>query len=179
MTKKQFLLLDRDGTIIREKHYLSSPQDVELLPGAAAALRRLQEAGFGLVIVTNQSAVGRGYLTERTLAEIHSVLTRSLAKERVYLDGIFYCPHLPEDGCSCRKPNPAMVQTAADRLQFNPADCVVIGDKPCDIELGRRCGIKTILVRSGYGRQYESGDLNADFICDDLAAAATVLLTRS
>lgn len=179
MTTKQYVLLDRDGTIIREKNYLASPDEVELLPGAARGLRRLQQAGYGLIVITNQSGVGRGYLTEEALSQIHWTLEKALGDKGVRLDAIYYCPHTPEDNCACRKPKTEMAERAAARFAFNVEDAVVIGDKPCDIELGQRCGNRTILVRTGYGRQYERAELKADFVCDDLMAAADALLARS
>lgn len=175
---RRFILLDRDGTIIREKHYLSSPAEVELLSGAGLGLRRLQDAGYGLIVISNQSAVGRGYLTESTLQRIHVTVRNALQSYGVELDGIFHCPHMPEDNCLCRKPGTAMVLRAAAVFGFNPADAVMIGDKPCDIELGHRCGMKTILVRTGYGREYEAAGLGSDYVCDDLAAAASILVSR-
>lgn len=178
MTAKNYVLLDRDGTIIHERHYLASPDGVELLPGAAEGLRMLQQAGYGLIVVTNQSGIGRGYLTEDTLAEIHAVLERLLAAEHVQLDGILYCPHTPQDNCGCRKPQLGMLQRAAELFHFDPARAIMIGDKPADIELGRRGGMKTILVRSGYGREHELAGLKADLVCDDLTAAAKAILSN-
>lgn len=173
---KKFALLDRDGTIIRERNYLASPDEIELLPGAAEGLRRLRQAGYGLIILTNQAGIGRGYFSESQLARIHTKLEEILIRESVRLDAILYCPHAPEQGCGCRKPKTRMAEEAAAAFHFRPEQSVMIGDKPCDVELGRAFGSTTILVRSGYGRLYEAGGLQADYICDDLSAAATFLL---
>jgi D-glycero-D-manno-heptose 1,7-bisphosphate phosphatase len=168
----QYVILDRDGTIIEERHYLSDPDEVRLLPNASAGLRRMRAAGWGLLVVTNQSAVGRGKFTEARLAEIHARMEALLLAEGVQLDGIYYCPHTPEDRCLCRKPATGLVERAAGGLGFNPAACVVIGDKRCDMDLGHRVGAKTILVRTGYGaREEEAGLAGADAIVDDLLAA--------
>ena len=103
---RRFVLLDRDGTIIIEREYLSDPQQVELVPGASEALRRLRQIGLGLAVITNQSGVGRGYCDAGRVALVHGRMCALLAAEGAYLDGIYVCPHTPEDGCSCRKPNP-------------------------------------------------------------------------
>ena len=173
MPQRKLIALDRDGTIIVEREYLSSPDQVELLPGAAAGMRAMLDAGFSLVIVTNQSAVGRGYIDTIRLDEIHQRLRALLAAERVTLDGIYVCPHTPDDGCSCRKPQPALLMQAAKELGCNLGNCFVIGDKPCDIELGQAVGATTFLVRTGYGAKHEAdGRVKADHVVDDLTAAA-------
>jgi D-glycero-D-manno-heptose 1,7-bisphosphate phosphatase len=170
---KQYVILDRDGTIIEERCYLSDPDEVRLLPNAAAGMRRLLDAGWGLIVVTNQSAVGRGKFTVARLAEIHARLESLLLAEGVRLAAIYYCPHTPEDGCRCRKPETGMIEQAAAKLGFEASHCVVIGDKRCDIDLGRRIGAKTILVRTGYGAQEETTEtVVADAVEDDLFSAA-------
>jgi D-glycero-D-manno-heptose 1,7-bisphosphate phosphatase len=171
MTKKRFVLIDRDGTINVEKDYLSDPAGLELIPGAADGLRSLQALGLGLVVVTNQSGIGRGYFTLDALGAIHGRLRDLLAEEGVTLDGLYFCPHGPDDDCDCRKPLPGMVLQAAKDLNFNPKSAFVIGDKTADIDLGRAVGAKTVLVRTGYGKQHE-GKCRPDHIADDLLAAA-------
>ncbi len=173
MTRRRFVALDRDGTIIVEREYLSSPDQVELLPGAGAGLRAMRDLGLGLLIVTNQSAVGRGYFDLARLEEIHGRLKELLLAEGVKLDGIYVCPHRPEDGCDCRKPLPGLLLQASRELGFDAAHVLVIGDKPCDIELGRGFGAKTILVRTGYGAEHEAaGVVMPNYVADDLFAAA-------
>lgn len=173
---RNFVVLDRDGTVIYERHYLSDLEHVELLPGAASALRRLQEGGMGLIVVTNQSGIGRGLFSVQRLDAIHQRMCALLAAEGVRLDGIFYCPHMPEDGCACRKPATGLLTQAAKELGFKPQDSVVIGDKSCDIELGRQAGATTVLVRTGYGAAHqERGEARADYCVEDLAAAVPVL----
>jgi len=175
---KRYVILDRDGTIIEERCYLSDPNDVCLLPNAAAGLRRMIEAGWGLLVVTNQSAIGRGKFTEARLAEIHARMEALLLEEGVHLNGIYYCPHTPKDQCRCRKPEQGLIDQAVARLGFDPTLCVVIGDKRCDVDLGRQVGAKTILVRTGYGAQEElSGTVFADAVEDDLLAAAERIMT--
>ena len=170
------MALDRDGTVIAERHYLSDPEQVELLEGAADGLRRLRALGLGLVLVTNQSAVGRGYFDLARLEEIHRRLRELLDAEGVALDGIYYCPHTPDAGCACRKPRPEMLRAAARELGFDPAQAFVVGDKECDVELGRGVGATTLLVRTGYGaRLADEGKASADYVVDDLTEAARVV----
>jgi D-glycero-D-manno-heptose 1,7-bisphosphate phosphatase len=174
--KRRFAVLDRDGTIIVEREYLSSPDQVELLPGATAGMRKMREMGLGLVIVTNQSAVGRGYFDLARLDEIHDRMKELLAAEGVAVDGIYVCPHTPADGCHCRKPRPGLLLRAAQELGFDIRDCFVIGDKPCDIELGQAVGATTLLVRTGYGAEHEAaGTVAPDFVVDNLEGAAEVI----
>jgi D-glycero-D-manno-heptose 1,7-bisphosphate phosphatase len=171
------VVLDRDGTINVERHYLSDPDQIELLPGAAAGLRRLRDLGALLVVVTNQSGVGRGYFDEARLAAIHERLAALLAAEGVTLDAFYHCPHVPEDGCDCRKPEPGMIRKAAAEWAFDPSSAFVVGDKPCDVDLGRSVGAQTLLVRTGYGaRHEEAGDTNPDHVVNDLAHAADVII---
>jgi D-glycero-D-manno-heptose 1,7-bisphosphate phosphatase len=176
MKERRFVVLDRDGTVIVARHYLSDPAQVELLSGAGPGLRRLRELGLGLVLVTNQSAIGRGFFDQSCLELIHGRLRDLLEAERVHLDGIYFCPHTPEDECACRKPQPGMIEAAAEELEFDPGQCFVIGDNECDVELGRRVGAATILVRTGYGTKVAAeAKAHPDYVVDDLAEAAQVI----
>jgi D-glycero-D-manno-heptose 1,7-bisphosphate phosphatase len=167
------ILLDRDGTLIREREYLADPAGVEPLPGAVAGLRRFREWGCPVLVLTNQSGVARGFFTAREVDAIHGRLDELLAAEGVGVDGYFVCPHGPDDGCRCRKPLPGLVEQAAARFGFDPRLAVVIGDKPSDLELGRGVAARSILVRTGYGRASEPRAASlADAVVDDLAAAA-------
>ena len=176
MTRRPFAVLDRDGTIIVEQHYLSDPSGVQLLPGSAIGLGHMHRLGLGLVVITNQSAIGRGLIDHKRLQEIHGTMLRLLEEEGVYLDGIYVCPHLPEKNCSCRKPGTKLLRVAGRELGFEPRRSFVIGDKACDIELGKRVRATTFLVRSGYGEHSASeGGLGQDYTVDDLQEAATVI----
>lgn len=176
MSARRFVLLDRDGTLIAERNYLARVEDVELLPGTTEGLRLLHQAGLGLAVLTNQSGLGRGYFDWAALNAVHAHLTQLLANAGVTLDGIYVCPHTPDDDCDCRKPQPGLALRAAVELHFDPAASIVIGDKPCDIELGRRIGAATFLVRTGYGAIWEREGLQADYIVDDVLAAAHLIL---
>lgn len=170
------MLLDRDGTIVVDRGHLSDPDELELIRGAGPALARLREQGLGLVIVSNQSAVGRGFLDEAGLERVHARLADLLARDGAALDGIYCCPHLPTDRCSCRKPETALVARAAAEHGFDPAESFVVGDKACDIELGRRVGATTILVRTGYGEEAAADpSVDADHIVADLPEAADLI----
>ena len=176
MSTRRFVALDRDGTLIVQRHYLSDPEQVELLPGVGAGLRALRAMGLGLAVVSNQSAIGRGYFDQQRLAEIHRRMNALLAAEDVLLDRIYVCPHTPDDRCACRKPEPGLLEQAAAELGFDARSSFVIGDKPCDVELGRRCGATTFLVRTGYGAEYAaSGTVAADYVVDDLPGAAETI----
>jgi D-glycero-D-manno-heptose 1,7-bisphosphate phosphatase len=176
MTQRRFVALDRDGTIIVERHYLSDPQRVELIPRVASGLRQLREMALGLVVVTNQSGVGRRFFNTTRLALIHQRLCELLAVEGIHLDGIYFCPHVPEDDCGCRKPRTGLLERAAQELGFDPGATFVIGDKPCDIELGQRVGATTFLVRTGYGADVSTDAMaSPDYIVDGVWEAAQVI----
>ena len=171
--ERRFVVLDRDGTVIVERHYLSDPEGVELIAGAGDALRRLAALGLGLVVVTNQSGIGRGLFDHARLGEIHARVEALLAGEGVRLAGIYYCPHHPEDRCACRKPRTALLDRAARELGFEPSRAFVVGDMASDVDLGRAVGATTLLVRTGHGARLDaSGGLRPDHVVDDLGAAA-------
>lgn len=173
---KSVVLLDRDGTVNVERHYLSEPEDVELLPGAAGGIRRLKGLGFKVVMVTNQSAIGRGYFGWETLEGVHRRLHELLESEGAVVDGILVCPHASDDGCECRKPRPGLACEAARRFDVDLKSGFVIGDKPCDIGLGKAIGATTILVRTGHGAETEGClDQPPDYVADDLAEAILIV----
>lgn len=175
MKKRRFVLLDRDGTIIVKKNYLSNPDHVELIPGAVKALKELKKLGLGLVIITNQSGIGRKYFDLATLEKIHQKLTNLLLKDGVILDDIYFCPHIPEDNCLCRKPKIELVKKAIKKHKFDPKLCFVVGDNKGDIELGKNIGAMTILVRTGYGRQVEKEKISPDYVVDNLEAVLPII----
>jgi len=175
--KSGYVILDRDGTLNVEKNYLSDPSQLELLPGAVEGLRLLQSRGFGIVVVTNQSGIGRGYFSEDRLHQIHQRLVDLLNEQGITVDHIYYCPHDPASHCFCRKPQPGLVWQAAVELGFDPRRAFVVGDKPCDIEMGRRVGATTLLVRTGYGSQFSSAEVcEPDYVARNLLEAANLML---
>jgi D-glycero-D-manno-heptose 1,7-bisphosphate phosphatase len=176
MTRQRFVVLDRDGTIIVEHHYLSDPSQVELISGVADGLRELSRLGLGLVVITNQSGVGRGFYNEVDVDLVHERMRQLLETEGIHLDRIYFCPHTPEDDCPCRKPQIGLLEKAERDLGFDPQTSFVIGDKPCDIELGRQIGATTFLVRTGYGAQVaQERIITPDYIVDDIQEAAGIM----
>jgi D-glycero-D-manno-heptose 1,7-bisphosphate phosphatase len=184
------IYLDRDGTLVEEVDYRVDPGQVRRIPGAAAAVRRLNQAGWPVVIVTNQSMIARGMANERQLVRIHARLTELLSAEGARLDGIYYCPHHPELGeppyraaCDCRKPLPGLLRQAARELDLDLAQSAMIGDSLRDLAAGQAAGCRQlVLVRTGHGRAEETKVREADLgisaaICDDFAAAVVHLLS--
>lgn len=172
----KYILLDRDGTIIVDKHYLSDPDEVELFPNTAQGLKAMQDAGFGLIVVTNQSGIGRGYYSEKDMRAVNTRMKELLAEYGVEFTAIYHCPHAPDQQCDCRKPAPGMFDRAMEEFTMNPEDCFVIGDKLCDVELGMARKARSILVRTGKGMKEESKCAGkADFIADDLLDAANFI----
>lgn len=171
--RTRLLILDRDGTVIQDRHYLDTPDGVELLPGAAAGIRHFQRKGFTPVIVTNQSGVARGYFTMKEVNSIHIRLEKLLREEEVEIAHFYVCPHGPGDACRCRKPETGMAQDAAQDYHAELNEAVVIGDKPADLQLAHAIGAKAILVRSGYGAETEKEGIgDPDLVADSIEEAA-------
>ncbi len=174
------VFLDRDGTVNEERHYLYRPEDVVLFPGTAAALRRIQDGGFLLVVVSNQSGVGRGYFTLDDVERVNEKLCSDLASHGVRLSRIYIAPEAPDAPSRGRKPSPQFLFDARDEFKIDLAQSYVIGDKLIDLQCGWDAGVKrSILVRTGYGAETEAAgtaELRKALIVDDLAAAADYIL---
>ena len=182
MTAAAFL--DRDGTVIELVHHLADPGDVQLIPGAGAAIARLNAIGVPVVIVTNQSVIGRGKLTEAGLVAVHDVMSRQLAAEGAHIDAIYHCPHAPRlkdprvIAHPDRKPGPGMLVRAAADLELDLSRSVMVGDTLSDMLAGRNAGVAaTILVRTGYGNRLEMPDPAVDDIAADMAEAGKLIET--
>jgi D-glycero-D-manno-heptose 1,7-bisphosphate phosphatase len=174
--RRRFAILDRDGTVIVDRHYLADPAGVELLPNALSGLQRLSSLGLGLAIVSNQSGLARGYFDRAAVDAVNTRMKELLAAGGVQLDGIYYCPHIDADDCTCRKPRPGMMLQAVAELDFDPAQAFVLGDKACDVDLGRAFGATSFMVRTGYGAQARAEDADrASYVVADLAEAADVI----
>ncbi len=179
---KKAVFLDRDGTINVEKDYLYQVADFEFVPGAEEAIRRLNQAGLLVIVVTNQSGVARGYYTEDDVEQLHRHINRELARHDAHVDAWFYCPHHPSGKgsyalpCSCRKPLPGMLRAAALRYDIDLEQSYMVGDKQADIEAGMAAGCHTILVRTGYGEKEEQALDGPVEIRDDLLAAVIAIL---
>ena len=155
-----------------------------MFPFAASAIRRLNEANLPVIVVTNQSGVGRGFFPEAMVDTVHEALTRQLAAGGAHLTAIYYCPHTSDDDCECRKPKPGMLQQAAREFAIDLEKSFVVGDRYGDIELAHGTGARGILVRTGYGE--EDLQVNGaawpkqpDFVADDLAAAVDWILRQT
>ncbi len=175
------VFLDRDGVVNEEVHHLHRVEDLRLLPGAAAAIRRVNDRGIPVVLVTNQSVVARGLCTAQDVEVIHKALLTLLAGEGAHLDGIFSCPHHPEGLgsyrrlCRCRKPEPGLLIRAAREFRVNLKRSVLIGDQVKDLEAGRRAGCRVVLVLTGHGREallhLEGRGVPPDYVAQDLDEA--------
>ena len=171
---RKAVFLDRDGTIIEDGHFLADPAGVALMPGAVEALRLLKEADYVLIVVSNQSGVGRGYFSHETVALVQQRVNASLTEEGIVLDAFKYCPHAPDDGCACRKPKPGMILEAASQFNIDLAASAVIGDRARDAQAGVAAGCGTNIV---IGSVQEG----AAFGCapDILAAAQRIVCSNS
>lgn len=176
------VFLDRDGTLVVEKGYLSRPEEVELLPGVVPALRRLRAAGYALIVVSNQAGVGRGIYSLRQAYDTMARLRLLLRVEGVELDAIYFCPHHPDAGCRCRKPGTELLEQAARHQGLALRHSVMIGDKAIDAAAGQAVKGLGVLVRSGYGREEEARAAGAgvmpDQVADGLEEAADWILTH-
>ncbi|PIE68660.1 MAG: HAD family hydrolase [Deltaproteobacteria bacterium] len=161
------ILLDRDGTLIRECHYLADPAKVELIPGVAAPMRRLCRQGIQFFLVTNQSGIGRGYFSLDEYRAVQQRLQTLLAEEGITLAGEAFCPHAPHVGCACRKPGIGMWETLRSRHALDARHCVMIGDKRADIGFGHHASLCTILVLTGHGNN-EAQALNLPDLKKDI-----------
>jgi D-glycero-D-manno-heptose 1,7-bisphosphate phosphatase len=180
------VFLDRDGTIIEERGYIDRLDMVSLYPWTGDALRLLKRAGFATVVVTNQSAIGRGIIDEAFLHTVHDEINRRLAPSRAAIDRYYYCPHFSEStieryrrACVCRKPAPGLIEQACREMDLDPARSVMVGDRWLDVACARAAGTRAVLVRSGHGTHDEAmppKDLRADAILDNLMEAVGWIL---
>ncbi len=144
------VFIDRDGTLIEEVNFLSRLEDLQFFSYTAEAVRILKENGFLIIVVTNQSGIGRGIFDEAAMRRIHEKIQADLPEK---LDAFYFCPHLPDEGCACRKPNPGMIEAACRDFAIDLENSWIIGDKAIDIETGFNAKIKTAMVMTGYGRK--------------------------
>ena len=180
------VFLDRDGTIIVEKNYLIDPADLEFIPGVPQALKRLQNSGYLLVVVTNQSGVARGYFSVEQVGHLHDHMRKLLQKYGVNLAGVYSCPHHPTAGtgeylkdCACRKGEPGMLFQAARDLGIDLQRSYMVGDKEADIVAGSAAGCKSILVKTGHGHKWlGSAENQGSEIAADLPRAVEIILSN-
>jgi D-glycero-D-manno-heptose 1,7-bisphosphate phosphatase len=176
------VFFDRDGTLNEESNYLCRPEDIVVFPGAGKALRALQDAGFLLFIVSNQSGVGRGYFTMADVDNVNRRLLAELGSEGVYFRKIYVAPEAPDQPSRGRKPSPQFLFDARDEFGIQLAESYMVGDKWIDLECGLNAGVKrAVLVRTGYGAEterLEAAKLDSAIVVDDLTAAADWILKQ-
>ena len=180
------VFLDRDGTLIEERGYLDRLDLLELFPFTTDAIRLLNRSGFAAVVITNQSAIGRGIIDEPFLRQVHDAMDTRLAAGDGRLDAYYFCPHHPDANlepyrqvCRCRKPQPGMIEQACRDLQLDPTRSVMVGDRWLDVECGRSAGTRTVLVRTGHGAfeaERPQDGLRADAILNNLMEAVGWIL---
>jgi D-glycero-D-manno-heptose 1,7-bisphosphate phosphatase len=174
---KRAVFLDRDGTLIEDKDYLADPDQVAIFPGAAEALKRLQDAGFKLFIVSNQSGVGRGYFTLADVDRVNLRLVQLVAREGVRFEKIYVAPEAPERPSRGRKPSPQFLHEARDEFGIDLAQSYMIGDKLSDLQCGWNAGVKgSVLVRTGYGAQTERQHPGLNPVVNDVVEASAWIL---
>jgi len=169
------VFVDRDGTLMEEVHYCFDPANVRLFGGVTDALARLKAAGFANVIITNQSGIGRGLVTEAQFADVHTRLLELIGDG--VIDATYHCPDVPGSPSTHRKPAPGMVLDAARDLGLDLARSWFIGDKAIDVQCGRAAGVRPILVQTGYGREEDAA--GAEFVAKDFADAAAFILSNT
>lgn len=185
--RQKCIFLDRDGTINRFVGFLRKPGEIELLPGVAEAIRRINESEYLAVCITNQPVVARGEVTFEELDNINNKMHTLLGNEGAYLDGLFFCPHHPDKGfdgeikelkfdCDCRKPKTGLVKKAAERFNIDVSNSFVIGDTYADVLTGKNAGAKTVLLRSGAEDKFEKYKCDPDFTAEDLLEAINMIL---
>lgn len=168
------VFLDRDGVVNEENGYITKWEQFEFIPGSKEAIALLSRKGYKVFVVTNQSGIARGMLSENDLLDIHKNMVGEIETAGGRIDEIYYCGHHPEDLCGCRKPNIAMLQKAAKEHKIDLSKSYMIGDKARDIEAGKRAGCRTVLVRTGHGMNYDGP--KPDFVAADLLEAVKIIL---
>jgi histidinol-phosphate phosphatase family protein len=178
--KKPAVFLDRDGTVILDKNYLSSPERVKLYSYSAQSINKLRKAGFKIIIVTNQSGIARGMFGVKELKKVNKKFIDLLREQGAKIDGLYYCPHIDEDDCSCRKPKTAMVLKAAKEHNIDLKKSYTVGDSVRDYLLGYNCGAKGILVLTGHGKSQQkkikSQKIKPLAVCKTMKQAAELII---
>jgi D-glycero-D-manno-heptose 1,7-bisphosphate phosphatase len=169
------VFIDRDGTIMEDRDYCSDPSDVKLFPGAPETLRRLKSNGFKLIIMTNQSGIGRGLFTLDQYRAVEAEVLRQFGAGLI--DATYFCPHLPGQQCSCRKPATGMILEATREYQIDLSRSFLVGDKEIDVECARNAGVRSIRVKTG--PQRDTSDSTADWVAEDLRAAVEIVLNTT
>jgi D,D-heptose 1,7-bisphosphate phosphatase len=173
--KNKAVFLDRDGTIIVDKDYTHKISDLEFYSDSFSALKKIQKKGYKMIIITNQSGIGRGYFSTQDYLSFMTFFHEKLKKEGITITGEYYCKHLPEDKCSCRKPHTDLIKKAIKEHNIDVSSSFFIGDKTSDIEAGKRVECKTILVMTGKSGKDKEYEVMPDFTCKNLAEASLII----
>ncbi len=166
------VFLDRDGVICYDVHYMSSPEQFQLMPFVGEGIKALNDAGFLVIVVTNQSGLRRGLITEENLKKIHDRMIKELSAYKARIDDIFVCPCLPEENCECRKPRPGMILEAAKKHSIDISSSFMVGDKQIDADAGKAAGCRTILIA-------EDSSLKADYIVKSFKEAVEIIMSEA
>jgi len=170
--KSPAVFIDRDGTIMHDADYCSDPKQVQVFDGAAAGLRRLKNSGYKIIVITNQSGIGRGFFTEKQYRAVETEVLRQLGDDLI--DATYFCPDAPGKPSKCRKPAPGMVLQAAQEHDVDLSRSFLIGDKEIDAECAHNAGVRAIRVRTGFDKMTDGS--RADWVAEDLAAAAEIII---
>jgi D-glycero-D-manno-heptose 1,7-bisphosphate phosphatase len=187
MKKERAVFLDRDGTINEEVGYLDSLAKLKLFHQSFAAIKKINKSGMKAVVITNQSGVARGYFSDDFVSEVHLYIQKILGKKGVHIDAFYHCPHHPSEGregyrktCNCRKPETGLLLQAATDMNIDIGRSYMVGDTNKDIETAMKVGAKSVLVRTGYGRETEEKLLHSgiipDYIADDILDAVSWIM---
>ena len=178
-TSRRAVFLDRDGTIMEDTNYVGNVERVLVIPGAPGALKQLQDAGYKLFVITNQSGVGRGYFTREAVESIHTHLNEYFGRSGVRFDHYYVCPHHPEDKCDCRKPKPKFLLDAAAEHGLDLSQCFMVGDRASDIQAGINAGVPTILVLTGGGSEtLARREVTPNHVAADISEAAAWIVKQ-
>ena len=178
---KKAVFVDRDGTINVNVEYLDNPDNFKMYPGVAEGIKILNEKDFLVIVITNQSGIARGYFTKETLEKIHQRMTEKLKEKGAKVDAIYYCPHHPDDKCSCRKPGTALFEKAVKDFEIDISKSFIIGDRMLDVEAGHKIGLKTVLVPEDKEKvkiEMRNSSVKPDFICKDFLSSVKCIFNN-
>jgi D,D-heptose 1,7-bisphosphate phosphatase len=170
------VFIDRDGVINVDYGYVHRVEDFEFIPGSVQALKRLSRSDYNIIVITDQSGIGKGYYTKDDLVAVHAYMEQELDKQGIKVDAIYYCDHAPEDNCDCRKPKVKNLEKAARDFSLDLSRCWLIGDKTRDIQTGKNAGCRTILVMTGKGGSDKDFEVRPDVVAKDLKEAVGRIL---
>ena len=174
MSRSPGIFLDRDGTVIHDTGYIGDPDLVEFMPDVLAALRRFQDEGYRLIVISNQSGIGRGVITQEQYELVARRIADRLREQGIYT-ATYYCPHSPDDGCECRKPKPFLLLRAARDLEIDLPRSYMIGDRLTDVEAGAAAGCKTVLLARGEATERLPSSPHPDHICPDWPCVSRII----